>query len=85
MDPFCGSGTIAIEAALLAYQISHLASPENLPLWIGLIMISNIMASTLSAPPDKPSVNLLPDKHNDLKIFASDRDAGAIRICSIQC
>lgn len=77
MDPFCGSGTIAIEAALLAKDI-----PPGLSRKFAFMdwtdYDSNIMASALSAPPEIPS-NMLTDKHSDLKIIASDRDAGAIR------
>ncbi len=71
LDPFCGSGTIAIEAALLARKIPpgrarHFAFMDwpnfDEALWKGLW--DGNKARTLSSPP---------------AIFASDRDAGAIQ------
>ena len=71
LDPFCGSGTIAIEAALLAKKIPpgrarHFAFMDwpnfDASLWKALL--GENKAGTLSSP---------------LEIFASDRDAGAIQ------
>jgi putative N6-adenine-specific DNA methylase len=78
LDPFCGSGTIAIEAALIARQIPPGRSrnfafmnwpdfqPEH---WTKII-------NSLS-----PQTGNDHSGHSgDVKIFASDRDAGAIQI-----
>jgi putative N6-adenine-specific DNA methylase len=71
LDPFCGSGTIAIEAALLAQKIApgrarHFAFLDwpnfNAVLWKAFLLESE--EKILSSSP---------------KIFASDRDAGAIQ------
>jgi len=71
LDPFCGSGTIAIEAALLAKKIPpgrarHFAFMDwpnfNAAIWKALMAEST--AKNLSPSP---------------KIIASDRDAGAIQ------
>ncbi len=77
LDPFCGSGTIAIEAALLAYQIppgisrdfAFMDWPDYNP---------HLLSSIRSVPLHKPAGGI-PGKPNDIKIIASDRDAGAIR------
>ena len=70
LDPFCGSGTIAIEAALMAQKkkpgenrrFAFMGWPNYDPsIWQELLKEKN--------PPDFP----LP------ALFASDRDAGAIR------
>ena len=71
LDPFCGSGTIAIEAALLAKKIApgrtrHFAFMDwpnfNAAIWKSLMA-----ESTAKTPFPSP------------KIIASDRDAGAIQ------
>ncbi len=71
LDPFCGSGTIAIEAALLAKKIPpgrarHFAFMDwpnfDAGLWKSLLVEN--ATRNLSSPPT---------------IFASDRDAGAIQ------
>jgi putative N6-adenine-specific DNA methylase len=78
LDPFCGSGTIAIEAALLAYQIPPgIARDFAFIDWPGYN--PHLLSSIRSVPLHKP-VGGLPDKPNDRMILASDRDAGAIRI-----
>jgi putative N6-adenine-specific DNA methylase len=72
IDPFCGSGTIPIEAALLARGIApghtrpfaFMQWPDFNPvLWKGLL-----------SEKEKPTIVPVP------KIIASDRDAGAIRM-----
>lgn len=77
IDPFCGSGTIAIEAALLAHQIPPGISRKfafmNWPkfqekLW------SDILSDQQQVPCITNSAN------SHCMIMASDRDAGAIRI-----
>jgi putative N6-adenine-specific DNA methylase len=71
LDPFCGSGTIAIEAALLARRISPGARrqftfmdwPNFVPeIWEKLLAEARTM-----------------ERASSPKIAASDRDAGAIR------
>ena len=72
LDPFCGSGTIAIEAAMLARNISpgrnrkfaFMDWPEfDRPLWEKLLVEAG-KQTIAECPP----------------IFASDRDAGAVEI-----
>jgi len=71
LDPFCGSGTIPIEAALLARRIAPGAARRfafmdwagfDAPLWDALLADARAQAG--SAGP---------------RIIASDRDAGAVR------
>ena len=71
LDPFCGSGTIPIEAALIAQGIPpgrsrHFAFMD----WPGFDR--RIWETSLSEAPRKSSPSFP-------KIIASDRDAGAIR------
>lgn len=77
MDPFCGSGTIAIEAAMLAHQIPPGISRNftfmNWPIYqedLWSAITANDQQMVYTAPP-VPANNV---------IIASDRDAGAIRI-----
>ncbi|MEP7356269.1 MAG: class I SAM-dependent RNA methyltransferase [Anaerolineales bacterium] len=72
LDPFCGSGTIAIEGALLARRLApgrgrsfaFMDWPDYEPaLWTGLLEAAQLEAEAAAAPPI---------------IQASDRDAGAI-------
>jgi len=77
MDPFCGSGTIAIEAAMLANHMPPGISRKfSFMDWPGYD--KNLMASNSTLPSEdtayQPPGEYLP------KIIASDRDAGAIRI-----
>ena len=74
IDPFCGSGTIPIEAALLALgyppglkrNFAFMNWPNFDPiLWKQLLSVAQIMAS-----------------ENLPTIYASDRDAGAIKIAT---
>jgi putative N6-adenine-specific DNA methylase len=77
LDPFCGSGTIAIEAALLAYQIPPgIARDFAFMDWPDYNR--HLLSSIRSVPLHKP-VGGIPDKLNNRMILASDRDAGAIR------
>ncbi len=69
LDPFCGSGTIAIEAALLARRI-----PPGVRRRFAFMDWPNFdperwaeMLKSIPAPPERP-----------LEIIASDRDRGAI-------
>ena len=70
LDPFCGSGTVAIEAAMIALGIppGHLRPPAlaHTALWDA----SDWQAVLAAVPP-------APD-HGCARISASDRDAGAI-------
>ncbi|MBN2390048.1 MAG: class I SAM-dependent RNA methyltransferase [Anaerolineae bacterium] len=72
LDPFCGSGTIPIEAALWARNIAP-GKARNFAFieWPGFA--PDVWAETLSAAiaAERPDV--------PLTILASDRDAGAIR------
>ena len=71
LDPFCGSGTIAIEAAMLALKI-----PPGRARRFAFMEWPNFQAGVweiLRAEAAGQNNPLLP------KIFASDRDAGAIR------
>ena len=76
LDPFCGSGTIAIEAAAMKLGLApgRLRSPplQGTPFWN-----ANVWNRALKMASDKhrESVN-----RSDVTIFASDRDEGAIRI-----
>jgi putative N6-adenine-specific DNA methylase len=74
VDPFCGSGTIPIEAALLARgitpgknrQFAFMQWPNfNREMWLGLIENALAREQAITVP-----------------ILASDRDAGAIRIAT---
>lgn len=72
LDPFCGSGTIAIEAALLASGrppgFQRRFAFMNWPGYDPVVWERVRQAAQLSPPPLQP------------RIFASDRDAGAIAI-----
>jgi putative N6-adenine-specific DNA methylase len=70
LDPFCGSGTIAIEAALLALGAAPGAGrPFGFELW------PTFEPGTWASV----GAGLIPDAPADLpRIIASDRDAGAI-------
>lgn len=72
LDPFCGSGTIPIEAALLARQIS----PGRMRrfAFMGWPNYDERLWKTLLADADQTRIFPLP------RIMASDRDAGAIRV-----
>lgn len=76
IDPFCGSGTIAIEAALLALQIPPGLSRQfafmdwpdfKADLWVSIREASQLAQTS---------------PRGDVKIFASDRDAGAIKVAT---
>jgi putative N6-adenine-specific DNA methylase len=78
LDPFCGSGTIAIEAALLAYQrppgiARHFAFMD----WPGF---QGERWSTIHSTQSAAEHGVLIPDTTSRFIFASDRDAGAIRI-----
>ena len=71
MDPFCGSGTIPIEAALMALGIPPGLNRRFAFMdWPGYdeVLWQSLLASVAPIPA------------LDLKIFASDRDAGAVRM-----
>lgn len=74
IDPFCGSGTIPIEAALLASRI-----PPGITREFAFMRWPGFNQSTWQS--------LLTTARNDIKpvhvkIFGSDRDAGAIKIAA---
>jgi putative N6-adenine-specific DNA methylase len=76
LDPFCGSGTIPIEAALM-----QLGLPPGLNRrfafmdWPGYQQ--SAFSDQLSAVSDRLSA--ISNKQSEIKILASDRDAGAIK------
>jgi putative N6-adenine-specific DNA methylase len=76
LDPFCGSGTIAIEAAMLALKIPPGISRQfafmNWPDFQADLWSAILNASQPMQPNDPKAVN----------IFASDRDAGAIKVAT---
>jgi putative N6-adenine-specific DNA methylase len=78
IDPFCGSGTIAIEAAMMALGIApgqgrrfaFMDWQDYQPdLWETIVEENIVKRKKISEK-----------KESQLRIFASDRDAGAIRI-----
>jgi putative N6-adenine-specific DNA methylase len=78
IDPFCGSGTIAIEAALMALDIApgHIRRFAfmdwpgfNLPLWKAIL-----------AENAQQMRSQLEKSRGKVRISASDRDAGAIQM-----
>ena len=71
LDPFCGSGTIAIEAARLARKI-----PPGLGRRFAFMDWPNFMPAVWEKILDEARNNLSP---SNPKIVASDRDAGAIQ------
>jgi len=72
LDPFCGSGTIPIEAALLARNIApgH-ARDYSFMNWPGFNQ--NLWRKLLERSEQD-------ERKQTLRIYASDRDAGAVRI-----
>ena len=72
IDPFCGSGTIAIEAALLAKAqppgLERKFAFMNWPNYNPTVWQKLCLSGTSIGPPPQPL------------IYASDRDAGAIKI-----
>ena len=78
MDPFCGSGTIAIEAAMLANHIpAGILRKFSFMDWPGY---DNTLMASLLATHDETTRIQHPSSANPPMIFASDRDPGAIRI-----
>ncbi|MGC9393410.1 MAG: THUMP domain-containing class I SAM-dependent RNA methyltransferase [Anaerolineae bacterium] len=71
LDPFCGSGTIPIEAALWARNIAP-GKARNFAFMEWPNFTPNVWAETLSAA-------LAAERPSAPTILASDRDAGAIR------
>jgi putative N6-adenine-specific DNA methylase len=78
LDPFCGSGTLPIEAALLVQGIppglQRSFAFMNWPNYDAAVWQSMIDPAVLASLKPSPSVNV--------PIFASDRDAGAIEIAT---
>jgi putative N6-adenine-specific DNA methylase len=72
LDPFCGSGTIAIEAALLAHNI-----PPGYTRKFAFMKWSNFDSKRWNSLLE---LNKQPVNHQDPQIIASDRDAGAIEV-----
>ena len=77
IDPFCGSGTIAIEAALLARRMAPGRGRRfAAEMWPGLGSSAEGRAAIwVAARADAASVEL---PHSPVQISAHDRDAGAI-------
>ena len=78
IDPFCGSGTIAIEAAMMALGIApgrarHFAfmgwQDYEPALWDDILDENSLQIEKLKV-----------ERESQLKIYASDRDAGAIQM-----
>jgi len=78
MDPFCGSGTIPIEAAL----IKNLIPPGNNRHFIMEKWPIFLKESKYFEPHNNDEKNLQVGESN---IYGSDRDAGAIRISMNNC
>ena len=77
IDPFCGSGTIPIEAAMLANNIPPgILRKFSFMEWPGFD--PELMASTIEF--HQNSINNQQPTGPNPTIFASDRDEGAIRI-----
>ncbi|HEX2091118.1 MAG TPA: hypothetical protein VHG28_01905 [Longimicrobiaceae bacterium] len=77
LDPFCGSGTIAIEAALLARRIAPgLANPEREPRHYAFREWPDFDARAWAEVVERASAEVLPAA--GVPIHASDRDTGAI-------
>jgi putative N6-adenine-specific DNA methylase len=78
LDPFCGSGTIAIEAALLACQIPPGIS-RSFSFMDWPIFQNELWSAIISTQQRLPLGDSQTSSANNI-IIASDRDAGAIRI-----
>ncbi|HWK89700.1 MAG TPA: hypothetical protein VNP72_06880 [Longimicrobium sp.] len=77
LDPMCGSGTVAIEAALLARGIPPgLANAERLPRAYAFTAWPDFDAAAWARVVDRARGHVLPSA--PAPIQASDRDAGAI-------
>ena len=78
LDPMCGSGTIAIEGALLARRIAPgLANPERHPRDFAFRHWPDFDAGAWDRVVDRAAAAIRPGAPTP--ILASDRDAGAIR------
>ncbi|MFN2400173.1 MAG: class I SAM-dependent RNA methyltransferase [Gemmatimonadaceae bacterium] len=71
MDPFCGAGTISIEAALVARRIA-----PGLERRFAFMQWPNYSSSTWDGQVEEARARELPSAPSDL--LASDRDAGAV-------
>ncbi len=74
LDPFCGSGTIAIEAALMANGIPALIERKNFGFKHWKDFDINLWEAIQSKLPRKP------DKDLNISIIGSDTDTGMVRI-----
>jgi putative N6-adenine-specific DNA methylase len=79
VDPFCGAGTVAIEAALLARRIPPgLASAERNPRDFAFLGWPDCPAADWTAAVDAARAGILPPGEAPPRIHGSDRDAGAV-------
>lgn len=77
LDPFCGSGTLPIEAALIARRIAPgLASPEQEPREYAFSSWPDVDRQLFTKLVDGCRGEVLP--RSPVRIVGSDRDAGAI-------
>lgn len=77
LDPMCGSGTIPIEAALLARRIAPgLASADHTPRDYALLRWPEFDSTAWNAEVERARSEVL--EHAPAPIAGSDRDAGAI-------
>jgi len=79
VDPFCGSGTVAIEAALLARRIAPgLAMADRTPRHFAFRDWPDFPEETWDTAVEAARAAILPELPATSAIFGSDRDAGVL-------
>ncbi len=79
VDPFCGAGTVVIEAALLARNIPPgLATAEHRPRDFAFLGWPDLPASTWASEVEAARSGILPSGEGLPLLYGSDRDAGVI-------
>lgn len=77
LDPMCGSGTIPIEAALMARRVAPgLANPERAPRAFAFLEWPELDRAAWEAAVERARGEILP--RAPARILGSDRDAGAV-------
>ncbi|TVP46075.1 MAG: hypothetical protein EA350_07665 [Gemmatimonadales bacterium] len=79
VDPFCGSGTVAIEAALLARRIAPgLALADRTPRHFAFRDWPDFPQAAWELEVEAARADILPELPGRTAIFGSDRDAGVL-------
>lgn len=79
VDPFCGAGTVAIEAALLARRIPPgLATAERRPRDFAFLGWPDLPTSSWTEEVEAARARILPPGEDLPLLYGSDRDAGVI-------